>query len=1262
MVLYTQAYAESVIITAFNRLFNRDPLPEGLAYWSAYLVQRGTYIPRAELDAMLLAGAGINSGTSTNTATAATTTSNTSSTAVATRTSYYSTAGATKLVTNAFNTLFGRDPAKAGLDYWVAYLLTLKTKIETEDFYKMLLNGASVADLAYYNASIAEEEDPITPPAVTGYYTQATAEKLVITEFNKLFGRDPAAEGLAYWSAYLRGLKTAVNLAKFEQTLLNGASAADRAYYNSVHEPEAPPVSEGGYYTRAQAEAIVTQTFLKLFGRVPAAAGLDYWADYLMSLDDEIEPSVFEAMLLAGASEEDRTIWEETQSPEVIPDPIRFYSQYSADLIIKAAFNRLFGRDPLPAGLEYWTEFLMGLTSAIDLEVLDAMLLAGASAEDLAYYNAHLPEPGEEYPDYGAYYSQRAAEAIVIQAFNDLFGRDPLPAGLEYWTRYLLTLDHPVDMEEFRAMLLRGAVNPLNAAKTPQEYLKMFTVADTTFIVNSTVTAKMLGRSGNPGWQCCLYLSAAKYGKTYKVIVDGTTVASVQTPSVVTIDPTIETDKTTGLQASEVMLQIAEGEGASVNIDDNQITVRQISGMWRVSKNAVSMEDKGSFISFSNGMPGTPTTRYVLHDLQNIYLGEGKFDENDYYLFAYNSTDTELVRPAGYEGMTAVVTMHGEEQSSAVQGSVREWALANDVTMQTSQDGTVIVLQSDDKYSVEVSDGDNGDSLRVIGTTYDTYDKLPSICVHGYKVKILGKDGDSANDYYVQFERTDESTGIGRGVWRECVGFDEMITFDASTMPHKLVSEADGTFTLSEIEWGVKEAGDEDSNPTPSFIGNKITDMGLYQNRLVFLSDENCIASRAYDHYDLFSASVIQESDDDPIDTASSDNQITTLQHLIIFNACLMIVSDKAQFLHPADKEFTPNTFSLASKAHFTADTVAAPVASATSAYFPYKYGEFSGVRELKFQEITNSVQADSITMHVKEYIPGSITQIVASIDHDVVLVRSDGAPYSIFVYEWFDQDDTRKQAAWHEWEFPTPILYISAIKDILYIWYMEDTAVRFCTLDLSDRDSLEVDFPIRLDYMEMIQASDSGDYWELEKDISTVQGTWDDVVVVGGKNSGIEGAAATWSPNDSDTGLLIPKLAVPNPNGVPWFYVGRRFDTTLTITTPFVRSNDGTPKTTGRTTFKFMKFNFANTGYVQIDVAKKFAPTYSTEWSSKVVGSSEYLLNSAAPLQDVSIRVPVRGSSDDCTISIRSDSHLPFHILDVDWACNYNEKGRRTL
>ncbi len=202
--------------------------------------------------------------------------------------------------------------------------------------------------------------------------------------------------------------------------------------------------------------------------------------------------------------------------------------------------------------------------------------------------------------------------------------------------------------------------------------------------------------------------------------------------------------------------------------------------------------------------------------------------------------------------------------------------------------------------NLEVVDSNHGNDLKILQHEISNYEDLPARGHNGYKVKVTGTDKTEFNDYYVEYVSEDGSA-FGHGTWKEAVGWDLPLMFDNRTMPYKLVRIGVDLFALAPIFWNIREVGDEDSNPMTSFIGKTLSDITTYQNRLVLLSQDNLVASVTDEFYNFFSNTVVQTSDSDPIDSSSSDNQVTNFEHALIFNGNLVLFSDKAQFLHTPD-------------------------------------------------------------------------------------------------------------------------------------------------------------------------------------------------------------------------------------------------------------------------------------------------------------------------------------------------------------------------
>ena len=141
-------------------------------------------------------------------------------------------------------------------------------------------------------------------------------------------------------------------------------------------------------------------------------------------------------------------------------------------------------------------------------------------------------------------------------------------------------------------------------------------------------------------------------------------------------------------------------------------------------------------------------------------------------------------------------------------------------------------------------------------------------------------------------------------------------------MPHAMIREADGTFTVRPLSaeydealfWAPREVGDENSNPEPSFVGQTVKDMFFYMNRLGFLSSDSVILSQPGDYFNFFVGSAIAVSDADPIDMTASSTKPATLKAALGTPKGLLLFAENSQFLlSTSEAAFGPSTVKMAS-------------------------------------------------------------------------------------------------------------------------------------------------------------------------------------------------------------------------------------------------------------------------------------------------------------------------------------------------------------
>jgi hypothetical protein len=381
---------------------------------------------------------------------------------------------------------------------------------------------------------------------------------------------------------------------------------------------------------------------------------------------------------------------------------------------------------------------------------------------------------------------------------------------------------------------------------------------------------------------------------------------------------------------------------------------------------------------------------------------------------------------AGYEGDT-----YYDGLDAIVAASSNKFAF-------TQESGTsVIKIQCKEAFTIKVSDSKAGGALVGFTKTTTNFTNLPAVgAPNNYVVKIVGNSDASADDFYVKYNSTDD-------VWKESLGPGQTLGFDTFTMPHRLIRLYDNTvdknkyFLYEPVKelpasygaparfgWSSRKAGDDDTNPFPSFTGGKINDITFHKNRFGVLSDENIIFSVAGNFYNFLSISVMTFLDSNPVDITVSNNEVSILRHAAAFNQGLLLFSDFQQFNLNSQNAFTPNSVSVDVVTQFESTNKAPPVSSGKFVYFPFKRGEYSGVREYFVDTgSADTNDATDITSHVPQYIKGNITTMVVSSTNDMVAVLSDDDLKRVYIYKNFWEGADKLQNSWSHWTFTGDIL-----------------------------------------------------------------------------------------------------------------------------------------------------------------------------------------------------------------------------------------------
>ena len=246
--------------------------------------------------------------------------------------------------------------------------------------------------------------------------------------------------------------------------------------------------------------------------------------------------------------------------------------------------------------------------------------------------------------------------------------------------------------------------------------------------------------------------------------------------------------------------------------------------------------------------------------------------------------------------------------------------------------GSGVFLYGSSASSVNFLGGAVNENMSVIGQKAQDISRLPAMCKQDYVAQISNAADLDTDDYYVKFEADNGVSGAGS--WNECVrphnfagtsAADAMVAgLDPATMPHALINNRDGTFSFVKLDqatatannnqnyWKDRQAGDNTSNPFPTFEGSTIQEMFFHRNRLGLISGEQIVMSKPGQYFDFFIVSAISASDDNPIDITVSDTKPAFINHVLPIQKGMMMFSDNGQFLLFTESDiFSPKTARL---------------------------------------------------------------------------------------------------------------------------------------------------------------------------------------------------------------------------------------------------------------------------------------------------------------------------------------------------------------
>lgn len=656
-------------------------------------------------------------------------------------------------------------------------------------------------------------------------------------------------------------------------------------------------------------------------------------------------------------------------------------------------------------------------------------------------------------------------------------------------------------------------------------------------------------------------------------------------------------------------------------------------------------------------------------------------DHDNTYTVIINGTTFTYTSPSSNAGNLVIGTVMTGISNAITSGYATKEIIDN-----------TIYLTFSSNTAVSASGGPDGKYMRAFQDSVEIFSKLPEQSKHGVVVKVANASA-ALDDFYLKFV-ADNGTS-GNGYWEETIAPNVSTGFDESTMPISLIrtstnpltfkatfldgsTQIDGTATVTvnddTLIWEPRRVGDDDSNSQPTFVGNTISDIFLFNNRLGFLTEDNVSMSQAGDYYNFYHKSATTLTASDPIDLSCASIKPAVVRSVVPITQGLLLLSDSQQFLMEAENgAWTPANCTISTIANYEYDRYLKPIDLGSTILYVSRNQNWARAFEIFIRGQRETPTVTETTKVVPEWIPSTITDAVGSAQNGLWVGSSRTSTY-MYLYRFYEQGEERPMAAWVKWQLPSSVIHATIQGDVLYVLtsgtegytVTQHTLVQAATtgglvnslgntVDPSLDSWCEVtdaaivsptpptapSYSISTDTTKVYLPT----YFNTSKVIRYVVGT----LKAGG--SGTQSGYTNVATLASDGGGTY--FNIPGDASLNYIYVGYEYNMEVALPRYYYSMGQQGVDFTAVTTTSRMAFYTGLGGDIYFSIKDRSRP----EWSS--IGgaqTADFYSANTSPFRDAYVyKVPIYQRPDNYTMKVTSNTPFPVSLVSMQWEGQYS-------
>lgn len=566
---------------------------------------------------------------------------------------------------------------------------------------------------------------------------------------------------------------------------------------------------------------------------------------------------------------------------------------------------------------------------------------------------------------------------------------------------------------------------------------------------------------------------------------------------------------------------------------------------------------------------------------------------------------------------------------------------------------------TNDWVSVEIETGQGDRSCVAINKEISTTNGLPLFAKVGTRITVRPDPTSDNGVYYLEAARiADEPSSfiLEEVVWVESRSPLEPYKLDTSTMPLVITKNSVDQFNINEVSFRDRLKGDNTTVKVPDFVGSTIENIGYFQKRLVFLSDNNVIMSEADDTLNFWKQSAVQLLVSDPVSVSSSATGVDRLKYIVPHNRDLLIISSNSQFKISGAEGITPQSIAMSLTTRYECQTNTAPVTMGNSVFYPIDYGASTGIHEYSAEKNTTQDKAVPLTNHVIGYIKGKASLITANSNLEMIAMITDDPESinerTIYVYEQYTlSSGERKQSAWSKW-------IVSGDDEILAIEFKSDKLTLICGDPENNNIILK-----ELDMYTRVATGNNDIYMD---DLFRVTiGADNQATLPEGYNvSGMQvvlGESNQFPFDNVGYTVIGDTITIDVEENLQSteVYIGKLYESSYTPTRPFKYDEDGTTITTDRIRVGRYIVELVETNILNMEIISDYYNMEDQVFNSRYVGALNNLVGKLS-FHTGSVKMSFSQDASIAKARFYCDNHLGCNIINISWEGQYfQSKGR---